>query len=86
MTRHKHQDTWDKLEIILSKAVEELSSDLNDREIKLFRDFIENREYGVTFDIMVNIIRERSIAVTNEARDNIYQAADLMNVYLERNI
>jgi hypothetical protein len=74
---------WRHLEVSLSALVDSLTPKLNERDLYLLRDFIDNREYGVTLEWLVSIIKSRSIHISSEHQEEIDRLAKTMGLNLE---
>ena len=71
-----------ELEEALTALVNSLAADIDAKNLDLLRDFIENREFGVALEWLISLLRERSVTISQNQKQEIKRLADLMHIDL----
>lgn len=74
------QQTREHLESSLSALVDSMVSNLEHKDVRILREFIDNREYGVALEWLHAVIKECSILISTEQGEEIQRIAKVMEI------
>lgn len=72
------KENWSEIEAYLSEVVRLSASQIDKKNIELLTDFIDNREYGVAYELITSLVSDGGLTLEPEAAQGLREAGVLM--------
>ncbi|MEH2499816.1 hypothetical protein V1294_006295 [Bradyrhizobium sp. AZCC 1678] len=73
-------ERWEHLANSLTSFLSPLKGQLDSSTVGIVEEFIENREYGVALEWLIDAISQQSIVLSATQRQELVRLAKLMNI------
>jgi hypothetical protein len=79
----RREELWKRAEATLTNLVNTMSTQIDEKNLAILRDFIDNREYQVALEWLHSIVKERSLELSPGNKDEMLRLAHSMNISLD---
>jgi len=77
------EELWKQAERALTNLLDSMSTEIDEKNLAILKEFIDNREYGVALEWLHSIVQERSLDLSPQNKDEMLRLARSMNISLD---